>query len=101
MPALLGTNFDGNTLSLTLPYSGIWYITVDVDTGNLEPGTWDWIWMAEIDSIPGTILMPPSPSVDFGGGSPHPYWLGSLYDGPDDVIGDGLGSARPWCFEIN
>ena len=97
VPALLGTSMDGTTLALTLPYTGIWYVTVGIS--GFSAGTYDWGWMARYDGAT-PIPVPPAPDTDLGGFEFGPGTTNALHN-LSDSIGDGDGSGRPWCFKMN
>jgi hypothetical protein len=93
-----GTNApgDGNTIALTLPEAGVWYVTSEFE--GIGTGTWDWIWLARYDGVtPIPVLPPGSSGNDTGGGS---YYTFALYTGPGDGVGTGEGEGRPWCFRV-
>jgi hypothetical protein len=103
VPATFGTNapWDGETISLTLPYAGHYYLTFGF-SGFTAPVALDvdWLWLARFDGVtPIPVIPPPPPPTgnDICGGS---EWLNRIFIGPNDPIGDGPGIARPWCFRM-
>jgi hypothetical protein len=100
VPALLGTNIDGNTILLSLPYTGIWYVTVGIS--GFSAGTYDWGWMANYAGttpIPVPASIQPSGPSDLGGFEFGPGANNALHN-VTDAIGNGKGSGRPWCFKV-
>jgi hypothetical protein len=97
VPNLLGTTLDGSTLALSLPYTGVWYVTVGIS--GFSTGTYDWGWMARYDGVT-PIPVPPNPPTDLGGFEFGPGATNSLHN-LNDQVGDGTGSGRPWCFQVN
>jgi len=97
VPDLLGTTLDGVTIALSLPYTGIWYVTSTI-TG-VSTGTWDWGWMARYDGVT-PIPVPPASDTDMGG-----IAFNNASDAPllnsTDSVGNGKGSGRPWCVKVN
>ena len=105
LPSTLGLLLDGNTLALTLPYTGIWYITVGIS--GFSPGTYDWAWFADYTGTVPIQVPPPLTipgNIDQGGDDATlvalQWWGGVPLYGVSDQIGDGLGANRPWCFQV-
>ncbi len=97
VPNTLGTTLDGSTLALSLPYTGIWYVSVTI-TGH-SVGTHDWGWLARYDGVT-PIPVPPRAPTDLGGFEFGPGNQNRLHN-LSDAVGNGQGSGRPWCFKIN
>ena len=93
LPILMGTTFDGASLSVTIPFSGCFFLTFGVD--GFAPG--HYAWMVLGDYTGACPVDPFSPDTDTFGGSRTTM---ALYDGTGDVVGEGFSSARPWCFEL-
>jgi hypothetical protein len=100
-PATLGTNVDGNTVALTLPNDGNWYITIGIS--GFSTGTWDWMWFCRYDGVTPIVVYPPGQiGMDTGGGNYNTF---AMYS--DDELRAGIGGQtwgvaadRPWCFRV-
>jgi len=101
MPSLLGTTIDGGTIALTLPPSGtppggIWYITIGIS--GFSADEYDWGWLSRTDGVTPLPVPAGLAVTDMGGIGPGP---GYVLMNSADAIGNGKGSGRPWCFDVN